>query len=143
MITLQSQDYTGTYKFLGGHLSLDFVNTVSWPNTPRAYDWLQDTNGLFQWIEASPLKQYSSFLKKNRGKYCTPEQLQRIHNVRTKLYDILNRLAFKEEILSEQVKGLNDFLTEARIYKIIDSNTLQWHWTNLDSREKLIYPILH
>ena len=51
-IHLNPGSYNGTYKLIGGESSLDFVNTISWPNSSRKHDWLDDPLNFIIWIEA-------------------------------------------------------------------------------------------
>src|SRR5262245_64265503 len=45
--------YDGTYKLIGGEVSLDLVNTVSWPGTAREHDWLDRAKNVTTWAMAA------------------------------------------------------------------------------------------
>ncbi len=47
--TLDPGSYRGSYEFIGGDLTLDFVNTISWRKTDRAHEWLSSYTNLLDW----------------------------------------------------------------------------------------------
>ena len=47
-LALDPGEYRGTYKLVGGRLSLDFVNTVSWAGTVRQHDWFDSVDNVCQ-----------------------------------------------------------------------------------------------
>ena len=51
-VPLDPGEYGGTYKANAGRMSLDFVNTVSWPGTDRGHDWLDRPSNVVAWAVA-------------------------------------------------------------------------------------------
>lgn len=54
-LNLNPDGYGGTYKLIGGRPSLDFVNTISWPETEREHDWLALPENVRRWFAAMDL----------------------------------------------------------------------------------------
>ncbi|WP_210602882.1 CGNR zinc finger domain-containing protein [Brevibacterium oceani] len=48
-LPLDPGDYAGTYKAIGGKLSLDFANLVSFRSGDRSHDWLTPPENLSRW----------------------------------------------------------------------------------------------
>ena len=51
-VPLDPGDYGGSYKANAGRMSLDFVNTVSWPGRDRGHDWLDRPSNVVAWAVA-------------------------------------------------------------------------------------------
>ncbi|WP_210603419.1 CGNR zinc finger domain-containing protein [Brevibacterium oceani] len=50
-VPLDPGEYSGTYKAIGGFLSLDFANLVSFRAGDRPHDWLAPAENLSHWAE--------------------------------------------------------------------------------------------
>ena len=99
-VPLDPGDYGGTYKANAGRMSLDFVNTVSWPGTDRGHDWLDRPSNVVAWAvavgaltdeEAEAI--VASFATDPAH---ATRSLRRVHALRTDLADVLTPLAHGE-----------------------------------------------
>jgi predicted RNA-binding Zn ribbon-like protein len=54
-VDLDPGSYRGTYKLIGGSLSLDFANLVSYRGSDREHDWLDPLTNARRWADAAGL----------------------------------------------------------------------------------------
>lgn len=116
-LDLAPGDYQGTYKLVGGRLSLDFVNTISWPGTERRHDWLDSTDNLRRWLRAVDLIAPSRFL-----------DLDAAIELRAVLDAVLRPLAHAQRPPCRAVERFNEYLAKADARRLIDPSTLAWSW---------------
>lgn len=55
-LDLDTGDYSGTYKLIGGRPAMDFANLVSYRGTDRAHDWLDPVTNLGRWAEGARIR---------------------------------------------------------------------------------------
>jgi len=96
-LALDPGDYRGTYKLVGGRLSLDFVNTVSWPNSERRHDWLDSVDNVTLWLKAVGLAVTD----------CEPSDLGSITALRATLTNVLRPLAHGKRPPRDAIEQLN------------------------------------
>jgi len=53
-MTLRTSDQAPIHR-VGGHVALDFANTVSWRGTPRQFDHIESVPALMRWAEETGL----------------------------------------------------------------------------------------
>lgn len=117
-LLLNPGSYRGTYKLIGGRLSLDFVNTVSWPNTERSHDWLDSTANLRKWLDAVGLRS-ARFHRFDLGA---------VDDLRKKLSTVLRPLAHRRRASRDAIDSFNRYLSAVNSRRIIDPSTLAWTW---------------
>jgi predicted RNA-binding Zn ribbon-like protein len=117
-LALDPGDYRGTYKLIGGRLSLDFVNTVSWPDTARSHDWLATVGNVVMWLNAVGLKAES---------FNTPD-LVAIAAARAALTAVLRPLAHGKRPTKNAIAQLNEYVAAANSSRVIAPTTLTWTW---------------
>lgn len=117
-LDLDAGGYRGTYKLIGGRPSLDLVNTVSWPGTQRAHDWLDSHANLRRWLQATGLPMLA------------PKHLDlaTVVDLRATLADVLRPLAHGRKPPRKDIDDLNRRLRQANSKRIIDPSTLTWTW---------------
>ncbi|MEM7274350.1 MAG: ABATE domain-containing protein [Actinomycetota bacterium] len=118
-LDLDPDGYDGTYKLIGGRLSLDFINTVSWPQTESEHDWLSSTANLDRWCDANELSASSS---------ATDDDLARAVTLRQELAAALRPLAFGERPTRDAVEAVNSRFAAAVVQRRVDPEQLTWHW---------------
>ena len=117
-LELDPGSYTGTYKRIGGRLSLDLVNTVSWPHTERRHDWLEPTENLGRWLAASDLTPVTA----------AADDLDAIRTLRQDLDGLLRPLAQDALPTSEALARFGHHLEAALPRRRLDPDTLEWAW---------------
>jgi predicted RNA-binding Zn ribbon-like protein len=117
-LALDPGDYRGTYKLIGGRLSLEFVNTVSWPNTARRHDWLGSVGNVALWLAAVGLEAVD----------CKRADLVSIDTLRTTLTAVLRPLAHGKRPARDAIEPFNDCLSAANSRRVIVPSTLAWGW---------------
>jgi predicted RNA-binding Zn ribbon-like protein len=119
--------------FIGGHVVLDFVNTVPWRLAPeRTFDRLPDAAALIGWAHAVELIDARQARELRSETAAHPARAQalatRTWELRENLYLVLRPLAAGEapdETLIEYVRHeIVDALTQARIASVVPL-----HWT--------------
>jgi predicted RNA-binding Zn ribbon-like protein len=131
-LALQPGDYPGTYKLVGGRLSLDFVNTVSWPGTGREHDWLDSAENLQRWmraVELTPAKGKSVDLKA-------------VMQLRADLAEVLRPLAHGDKPSRAAVEELNQRIERANSRRRIDPGTLEWVWKTPEDAVQSLAPVV-
>lgn len=118
VLQLDGSEYRGTYKLIGGRPSLDFVNTISWPDTDRAHDWLDSPENLQRWLRAVGLP-------------VAPRKsvdLKGIAELRAAVSAVLRPLAHRQRPAAKAVEDLNRRIAQANLRRAIDPRTLAWAW---------------
>lgn len=131
-LDLHPDGYTGTYKLVGGRPCLDFVNTISWPETEREHDWLSAPDNVKRWFAAVDLPLA-------RGKTV---DLPALHKARQLLIRVLRPLAHGEPAPAHAVAELSKAVARAYQNRAIDPDSLAWHWPSPQSTADALFPIL-
>ncbi|AHX16352.1 hypothetical protein CH75_13605 [Dyella jiangningensis] len=131
-LDLDPGDYGGTYKLVGGRPSLDFVNTISWPETEREHDWLSSPENARRWFAAVALPF-------PRGKAV---DLPALHKARLLLARVLRPLAHGEHIPANTIAELSRAVARAYQGRVIDPPSLAWHWPAPQNAADALAPIL-
>lgn len=117
-LDLDPGSYRGTYKLVGGRPSLDLVNTISWPDTERAHDWLDSVGNLQRWLKAVGLQ----------GLPAKHLVLKSAIDVRSTVAAVLRPLAHARSPSPEAVERFNTRVVNAIAQRFIDPATLAWRW---------------
>jgi predicted RNA-binding Zn ribbon-like protein len=131
-LQLQAGDYAGTYKLVGGRPSLDLVNTVSWPGTERAHDWLDSAENLQRWLRGVGLT-----AAKGRN-----VELKSVLALRDDLAQVLRPLAHGEKPARAAVEEFNRRIERANARRRIDPVTLAWEWKAPEDAVQALAPVV-
>lgn len=131
-LDLDANGYRGTYKLIGGRPSLDFVNTISWPGTQGAHDWLDSTANLRRWLQAAGLPAFAP----------KPRDLATIVDLRASLVAVLRQLAHGSRPPRKAIDDLNRRVVKANSRRIIDPSTLTWAWLSPEHAIDAFAPVL-
>jgi len=131
-LALDPGEYRGTYKLVGGRLSLDFVNTVSWPDMVRQHDWFDSVDNVAHWLRAVglPARDLSS------------AGLAAVATLRATLTAVLRPIAHDKRPARNAVDRLNEYLVRAHAKRVIDPLTLSWTWKSPKTAVDLLGPVL-
>ncbi len=131
-LDLQPDGYAGTYKLVGGRPCLDFVNTISWPETEREHDWLSSPENARRWFAAVALP----FA---RGKAIDMAALLKARHL---LARVLRPLAHGEPASANAIADFSKAVARAYQGRVIDPATLAWHWPAPQGVVDALQPIL-
>ena len=131
-LDLNPDGYTGTYKLIGGRLSLDFVNTISWPDTEREHDWLALPENARRWFAAVDL----SF---PRGKAV---DMAPVYKARQLLARVLRPLAHGESVAEAAIAEFGKAVAKAYQVRTIDPRSLAWQWPEPGTPQEAMAPLL-
>lgn len=131
-IALDPGEYGGTYKRVGGRLSLDFVNTVSWPGTDHAHEWLSSEENARRWLRAVGLP------APRDGRI----DLEVARETRALLSDVLRPLAHGKRAGRQAVAALSEAAAQASRARAIDPSSLQWRWSPPQTTREALAPVL-
>ena len=131
-LALQPGDYPGTYKLIGGRISLDLVNTISWPGSDREHDWLDSPDNLQRWLRATGLTPV-------RGKEVN---LNAVTKLRSDLESVLRPLAHRERPARASLDELNLRIERAGTRRRIDVVTLAWTWKTPENALDALAPVV-
>jgi predicted RNA-binding Zn ribbon-like protein len=142
-VILDPGDYDGTYKLVGGEISLDLVNTVSWPNTAREHDWLDRPGNVTAWaVAAGIISEQSREALDARAQARLGKELGQVCQVRCDLRNVLWPLAFGEQPTGEAVEKLNKWVHQICIRRRIDPENHQWTWIDPSTLEDIFAPVI-
>lgn len=128
---LETDGYRGTYKLIGGRPSLDLVNTISWPGTPRRHDWLNRPVNVATWLAAVDLAGDGVKI-----------DLVRVHEIRRRIDDLIRPLAHGSAPAADSLDRFNRMLAEASGKRLIDPTTWDWVWRRPTSITEALAPVV-
>lgn len=131
-LNLDPGTYRGSYKLVGGRPSLDLVNTVSWPGTARAHDWLDSVDNLQRWLHATGLPPVCG----------RRPDLRAAIDLRDVLTAVLRPLAHGERPPRKAVDDLNRHVAKAQARRQIDPSSLAWTWAPPERTIDVFAPVL-
>lgn len=131
-LQLDPGEYSGTYKLIGGHSSLDLVNTLSWPATEREHDWLDTPANARRWAEAVGLEPFDLEVT----------DLAEFHLVRSVLRGVFQPLAICEEPIAEAMDPFQKLVSETVQRRRLDVARRTWVWMGSDNPRHLLDPVV-
>jgi len=142
-IALNAGSYEGTYKLVGEEVSLDFVNTISWPGMEREHDLLDRPENFTAWAHAAGLLPKSKVRALNdRSAAVNKHELEQVHKIRNDLYKVLRPLAFNEAIPAAAIEKLDRLIRTANQQRKLDAKTHQWTWVEAHSFVEVLAPVI-
>lgn len=168
-LPLDPRSYRGTYKLIGGRLSLDLVNTVSWPGTRREHDWFDPPENITLWAAAAGLVDDRARRRldqhwfrhrpsqntgpdprpdghgKSQGAHPTglADQVSAVRAIRQTLRHALAPWARGESPSRRAIRDLNQVLATAGERRLVDPESLAWTWDEPTTLEELMAPVIH
>ena len=131
-LELDPGSYGGTYKLIGGRPSLDFINTISWPETEREHDWLSSADNVKRWFAAMDLPFPRS----------KEVDLSALRSMRQMLASTLRPLAHGERASASTIAAVGKAAGYAYQARLIAPQTLAWHWPAPRNATEALSPIL-
>jgi predicted RNA-binding Zn ribbon-like protein len=131
-LDLDPGDYGGSYKLVGGRPSLEFVNTISWPETEREHDWLSSPDNARRWFAAVELP----FPRTKTV------DLASLHKARQLLARVLRPLAHGEQPPVNAVAEFGKAVARAYQLRVIDPAALAWRWPAPQTAVEALAPLL-
>jgi len=131
-LELDPAGYAGTYKLIGGRLSLNFINTVSWPLTDRCHDWLSSVANVQRWADSVSL----------RSRRIRSRDLDAIRAPRVVIAELLGPLAHEQHPSKTAIEEFNNMLASTNGRRSLDPATLAWTWRGQTPLQTFIDPIV-
>jgi len=146
-LPLDPRSYGGTYKLVGGQISLDLINTVSWPGTAREHDWFDPPGNITLWAELTGLVAEPTRRRLDHELRADPARLAAevaaVARIRQTLRDAIAPLAQGRTPPDHAVHELNRALAATAGRRYVDSGTLAWAWPEPMTLEELLAPVVH
>ena len=139
------------FELIGGHLALDFVNTVDWRDDPsRRRDLLVNFTDLIEWAKAAKLLTASSGramgAAAQRDERRARRFLRRVRLLREVLARVLAAAGRDAVPAGRDVRRLNMFLAAALEHRRLERRrtTFVWSWATAESDtfDSLLWPIV-
>lgn len=135
--------YDGTYKLIGGEISLDFVNTVSWPDLDREHDWLDRPGNVTAWaVAAGVIGEDSRDVLDARPQTRLWEELEQVRRIRNDIRDALKPLAFGEQPSRAAIEILDMLAHQIYAHRRIDPALYKWTWVYPASLTEVFAPVI-
>lgn len=142
-VALDPGIYNGTYKLIGGEISLDFVNTVSWPDTPQEHDWLDHPSNVTRWaVAAEVISEDCGKTLNGHPAALLEKELEQIHRIRRDLRLVLRPLAFDEKPTQGSIDKLTNLTHQVYSSRYIDPISHQWTWQEPSSLSQILAPVI-
>lgn len=142
-VPLDPGAYDGTYKLIGGEISLDFVNTVSWPELDREHDWLDRPGNVTAWaVAAGVIGENNRDLLDTGPQTRLWEELEQVCRIRNDLRDVLKPLAFGGQPSRAAIETLNVLVHRICIHRRIDPALYKWTWVDPASLTEILAPVI-
>jgi predicted RNA-binding Zn ribbon-like protein len=145
-LPLDPGTYGGTYKLVGGQLSLDLINTVSWPGTTREHDWFEPATNITQWAVEVGLIDDEARRSLEETQSQDPEGwssgLTAVRTIRNSLRAAILPVARGESPDIQSIDRLNRFLVGSCARRRLDSETLEWSWPVPTTLVELMAPVV-
>src|SRR6056297_2876339 len=142
-VNMTPGNYDGSYKFIsGGEISLDFINTISWPGTSKEHDWFDQPENVSAWaVAAGIISEDIRFKLDNKPKTKLAKELSQVHNIRRNLTLILRPLSLGEQPESPAFEVLNELIHIAMRHRYL-TNEFQWVWDDPQTLYEILYPVI-
>lgn len=142
-IALNPGNYTGTYKLIGGEISLDFINTISWPKMVGEHDWLDRPNNFTEWAFAAKVLNRQNVNQLNSlPQIRLLNELNKVHQTRNSITNVLRPLTLGEKPSEDSVEELNTLLHQTSTSRYIDIKTYKWTWKRSESLMDVLAPVI-
>lgn len=139
--------YGGSYKFVGGRLCLDLVNTVSWPDDPRRHDWLDVYANLISWADRAGIVDSDEAATLQSVGISDPDRAARVvagvRRQREVLELIFGAVAREEPPPGAAIDELNTLLAEATVRRRLSGTPLRWSWAKVEEPEQLMASVVY
>ena len=145
-LAINPLSYGGTYKLVGGELSLDFVNTVSWPGTRREHDWFDPIANIAVWAVEVRLIDQETGARLERVRDENPPKWARqaagVKTLREVVASAIKPVAHGQSAPGGAIAQLNRALAKACRRRHIDEGSLQWSWTSPSTLVEVMDPVV-
>jgi predicted RNA-binding Zn ribbon-like protein len=140
-----------TFELIGGHLALDFVNTVDWRgDATRRRDLLVSFDDLLAWakaaklVKAADVRVMTAAAQRNEAR--AVRSLRRARRLREVLARVLAAAGGNARPAARDVRLLNAFLAAALRNRRLEvrGSTFAWSWAGGESEnfDSLLWPIV-
>ena len=148
---MKSYEGVGTpgfsFEFTGGHVAVDFANTVGNRNTGSPVELIPSYSSLVSWAEQAKLltRGVAARLKQDAGQRPADGEVSRIRalTLRDALFAILTALAAHRKAAPESLAVLNAFLAEALSRRRVrqEARGLAWGRADEGSLDSVLWPV--
>jgi predicted RNA-binding Zn ribbon-like protein len=144
-VPLDPGAYGGTYKLVGGQLSLDLINTVSWPGADREHDWFDRAANVVRWaVEVGLIHDTAHPLE--RALSVEPDALDpdlvAVRDIRESLRAAILPVARGQGPDPRSIERLNRLIRGVCGRRRLDPETLRWSWTEPTTLVEVMAPVI-
>lgn len=142
-LSLDPGSYDGTYKLIGEEISLDFINTISWPDTEWEHDWLHNADNFIKWaVAADVISKQNSKKLSEQSNAALNNQMKDVYLVRKEVAKILTAFAFEDKPDAVVVKKADDLYHRIVKHRHINAKNYEWIWDEPATLSDLLNPVI-
>ena len=129
MVT-ENTHYWEKYGFFGGHVFLDFINTVDDVEKTRALEGIENWDVLLRWAQASRLVSESEVLElaNNFSSATTKSELDNLHQLRELAWTVLSAVANNRAPDTTALSALRDEIRWAYTQSSLIHSDQEFRW---------------
>jgi len=143
------EQHAGNLKLIGGHLCLDYANTVDWRTRDHPHEWLASYTDLVVWgRHVGILGKYEAQRLLEEAARCpalASAVLGRAVALREAIYRVFSAVAGGHTLQATDIAALNGFLPEAmsRLQLVLTADGFAWSWAgDGSSLERVLWPVV-
>jgi predicted RNA-binding Zn ribbon-like protein len=142
--------HAGNLKLIGGHVSLDFINTVDWHCSEHPHEWLRSYGDLVAWSEHASLvthdeaEHLQSFAAERQA--LAAAVVEHAITLREALYRTFRATLAQHAPDEAALAVLNTAHAELvrRRRLVVDHVRLTWAWADADTAlDHMLWPVIH
>jgi predicted RNA-binding Zn ribbon-like protein len=147
---METSGHFDELRIVGGHLALDFVNTVDGePDGETGFEFLRGYGDLVAWSERVGVLSEEEAGRLAREAKRRPEEAEAVYldalELRETLYGVFRSIAEGDDPPSGRLEALRGYECQAlcRGKLARGDNGFQWEWTNEGDLARTLWPVAH
>ncbi|UZR98437.1 CGNR zinc finger domain-containing protein [Chondrinema litorale] len=142
---LDSGNYKGTYKLIGGEICFDFTNTISWRETDHPHEWFDIEENLAQWAQITGILDCNQSRQLLHSTKDFNNELEQLKKTRLFLYNLFNSQITQGFISNDALHKLSLLTQKANSHQILSPSPSGYIWSwqqGIKPSELILFSVL-